>query len=58
MLKEDLIVGAKAAAAFSGLTERQIYHMTELGSLPHMKRGRRLFFRKSELEAAFRSSAA
>jgi hypothetical protein len=55
MLSNDLIVGARAAAAFSGLTERQIYHMAEAGTLPCFKRGKRLFFRKTELEAAFRS---
>lgn len=58
MLSQDLIAGARAAAAYSGLTERQIYHMSEQGLLPAIRRGRKLFFRKSELEAAFRSDAS
>lgn len=55
MLSTDLIKGAKAAAEYIGVTPRTVYHMCEDNSLPHVKRGRRLFFRKSELEAAFRS---
>lgn len=58
MLNSDLIKGAKAAADYIGVTPRIVYHMCEEGELPHVKRGRRLFFRKSELEAAFRSSEA
>lgn len=57
-LASDLIAGAEAAAAFSGLSARSIYHMVEAGQLPVIKKGRRLFFRKSELEKAFSSEAA
>tara|TARA_B100000678_G_scaffold10920_1_gene8843 strand:+ start:4163 stop:4264 length:102 start_codon:yes stop_codon:yes gene_type:complete len=32
--------------------------MCETGLLPHVKKGKRLYFRKSELEAAFRSQGA
>nr|WP_246605093.1 helix-turn-helix domain-containing protein [Aquisediminimonas sediminicola] len=46
------------AAEYTGLTERQIYHMAEDGRLPVIRKGKRLFFRKSELEAAFRSEVA
>lgn len=58
MLQNDLVAGARGAAAYIGLTERQIYHMVEGGHLPVIRKGRKLFFRKSELEAAFRSEAA
>ena len=55
MLNQDLIHGAKAAGDFCGLTARTIYHMVEKGDLPAIKKGRALFFRKSELERAFSS---
>lgn len=58
MLSDDLLSGAKAAAAYIGETTRAVYHMTEQGRLPVIRMGRRLYFRKSELEAAFRSEAA
>ena len=58
MLKEDLLSGAKAASDYLGETPRAIYHMVEAGHLPVIRKGRRLYFRKSELEAAFRSEVA
>ncbi|WP_265570853.1 helix-turn-helix domain-containing protein [Sphingomicrobium nitratireducens] len=57
MLKNDLIAGAEAAAQECGLKPRAIYHMVENGQLPVIRMGRRLYFRRSELDAAFRSSA-
>ena len=57
-LAEDLIKGAKAAADHTGLTEKQIYHLVEKGSLPVIRRGTRvLYFRKSQLDAAFTAEA-
>lgn len=58
MLRDDLLPGASAAAHYVGVSPRTIYHMAERGHLPVTKIGKRLFFRKSELEAAFRSEAA
>lgn len=58
MLRDDLLAGAKAAAEYTGETPRSIYHLTESGLLPVIRKGRKLYFRKSELEAAFRSEAA
>lgn len=55
MLSQDLLKGAKAASEFVGVTPRAIYHMTEAGHLPVIRKGKKLFYRKSELEAAFRS---
>ena len=58
MLNSDLINGAVEAARFIGITPRTVYHMCEAGTLPHIKKGKRLYFRRSELEAAFRSQGA
>jgi excisionase family DNA binding protein len=57
-LASDLIAGAEGAASFIGLTPRAIYHMVESGHLPVIRKGRRLYFRKSELEKAFTSEQA
>lgn len=58
MLNVDLLSGAKAAADFIGVKPRMVYHMVEKGHLPVIRKGKSMFFRKSELEAAFRSGAA
>lgn len=58
MLSNDLLSGAKAAAEYTGQSPRVIYHLAEQGLLPVIRKGRKLYFRKSELEAAFRSEAA
>lgn len=58
MLSSELLTGAKAAAAYIGVTPRSVYHLTAAGQLPVIRKGRRMYFRKSELEAAFRSEAA
>lgn len=54
-LSNDLIAGAAAAAHFTGLTVRAVYHLVEKGELPVTRKLGRLYFRKSELEAAFHS---
>ncbi len=58
MLNTDLLSGAKAAAEYIGESPRAVYHMVENGLLPCIRKGRKLYFRKSELEAAFRSEVA
>lgn len=55
-LAADLLVGARAAAEFSGLSERQVYHLAANGQLPCIRKGKRLYFRRSEIEAAFRTA--
>lgn len=57
MLGSDLIKGAKAVEDETGglITQRQVYHMVENGLLPVIRKGRSMYFRRSELEAAFRS---
>jgi excisionase family DNA binding protein len=56
-LSEDLLPGAKSAAKFVGVTPRAIYHMVYAGHLPAIRVGKRLYFRRSELERAFTSDA-
>ena len=58
MLANDLLPGAKAAAEYIGETPRAVYNMAEKGLLPVIHKGRKLYFRKSELDAAFSSEAA
>jgi len=55
VLASDLLQGASAAAAFIGVTPRSVYHLVESGHLPVIRKGKRLYFRKSELEVAFSS---
>ncbi|HEY0148655.1 MAG TPA: helix-turn-helix domain-containing protein [Allosphingosinicella sp.] len=53
MLSNDLLDGAEAAATFTGLPLQTIYHLVRTGRLPATKMGRRIYFRKSEIEKAF-----
>jgi excisionase family DNA binding protein len=57
-LSIDLIAGADAAAEFLGLKVRAVYQLVDTGELPVIRKGRRLYFRKSELTKAFSSEAA
>lgn len=57
MLKDDLLPGAKAAADFIGVKPRAVYHMVESGQLPCVRMGRKIYFRRSELERAFSAAA-
>ncbi len=56
-LANDLLSGTKAAAQYLGLPERAVWHMVYSGSLPVIRKRRRLFFRKSELDRAFSAAA-
>lgn len=53
-LSQDLLVGAEAAAVYTGLSRRVIYHLVDIGVLPVRRIGRRLYFRRSELDHFFR----
>lgn len=57
MLLADLIKGAKGVENETDgrIKARQIYHMVENGHLPVIRKGRSMYFRRSELEAAFRA---
>lgn len=57
-MNTDLIEGATNAAAFTGLSRRKIYRLVEQGHVPTVRKGRRLYFRKSELDRAFRAAGA
>ena len=57
-LSEDLLDGAAAAARYLGLKPRTIYRMAETGEIPVIRKGGKLFFRKSLLEQAFAPEAA
>jgi excisionase family DNA binding protein len=51
-LADDLLDGVTAIAAFTGFTERKIYHLAEKGQLPLFKLGERKWCaRKSTLRA-------
>lgn len=57
-LTDDLLEGASSIAAFLGKTERATYHLIYTNRIPCFRKGKRLFARKSEIEAAFRAEAA
>lgn len=57
-MNTDLIEGAARAAIFTGLSRRKIYRLAEQGYVPVVRKGRRLYFRKSELECAFSGAKA
>ena len=38
------------AAQFLGLSEVRVYHLTAAKEIPHYKKGRSVYFKKSELE--------
>lgn len=42
-LADDLLRGVKANAEYSGLTEREIYHLAPQGKLPLFKLGNRIW---------------
>ncbi len=56
-LSLDLLEGAAAAASYLGIKQRSVYRMTESGNLPVIRKGRKLFYRKSDLERAFQAAA-
>lgn len=55
-LADDLMKGVPTAAKFLGESDRAVYHMVEKGHIPFVRKGGSLFFRKSELNAAFSST--
>lgn len=58
MLNHDLLCGARAAADYIGEPQRTIYHLVGKGLIPVIRKGRKMYFRKSELERAFKSEGA
>lgn len=60
MLGDDLIRGANAASKFLGgvISPGQVYRLSAAGEIPSVKKAGVLYFRKSELEAAFRTGSS
>jgi hypothetical protein len=52
-LAEDLLVGVRAIAAFTGESERRIRHLISRHELPSFKRGGLFYARKSALNAYY-----
>lgn len=44
------ILDLSEAAVFTGYSESHIYNLTSRKAIPHYKKNRKLFFKKSELE--------
>lgn len=57
-LADDMLSGGQAAALYTGLTKREVYHLVDTGRIPAIRQGKRLFFRKSDLDRAFASPSA
>ena len=57
-LSSDLLTGADEIAAFLGWPPRRVYRAVEKGLIPFFKHGSMILARKSEIDAAFRSSIA
>lgn len=57
-LADDMLNGVAAAARHCGLPARSIYNMVGAKTVPFKRVGRRVFFRKSELDAFFRADVA
>lgn len=56
-LKEDLLSGVKDIAGYIGEDEQVTGRLIRQGLLPAFRRGRKIFARRSEIDAAFRSAA-
>jgi excisionase family DNA binding protein len=48
--KTDEVGQIELAAEVTGLSKSSIYHLTHEGKIPCSKRGKRLYFKRSELE--------
>lgn len=57
-LASDLLAGAEAAARYIGVSRRIVYGLTDRGLLPVVRMGKRLYYSKSALDAAFTSAVA
>lgn len=57
-MHSDLMVGAESAASYTGLSRRTVYRLVDEGRLPVVRKGRRLYFRRSELDRAFSAEEA
>lgn len=56
-LSDDLLEGADEAATYLGLKRGTVYRLVAANEIPAIHKGRKIFFRKSELDRAFQSAA-
>lgn len=50
MISSKTVLGLSEAALFTGYSESHLYNLTSRKGIPHYKKNRKLFFKKSELE--------
>jgi excisionase family DNA binding protein len=59
LLADDLLQGMKQGAEYVGLPEKAFAHLVTKGAIPSIRMGTRaVYFRKSELDAAFTAKRA
>lgn len=51
MVDQDLLYGAPAIARFMGLSDRQVYHLSDFGGLPTFRVGRKVCASKGDVNA-------
>jgi hypothetical protein len=56
-LKDDLLSGVAEIAAYIGEDQQVTGRLVRNGHVPSFKRGAKIYARKSEIDAAFRSAA-
>ena len=50
IISSKKVLDLSEAAVFTGYSESHIYNLTSRKAIPHYKKNRKLFFKKSELE--------
>ncbi len=50
IISSKTVLSLSEAAVFTGYSESHIYNLTSRKAIPHYKKNRKLFFKKSELE--------
>lgn len=56
-LRDDLLAGVKSIAEYIGQDKQATQRLIAKGEIPAFKKGGKIFARKSQIEAAFRSAA-
>jgi hypothetical protein len=56
-LREDLLSGVQSIADYIGEDKQVAQRLIAKGDIPAFKKGRKVFARKSEIDAAFRNAA-
>lgn len=50
IISSKTVLDLSEAAVFTGYSESHLYNLTSKKSIPHYKKNRKLFFKKTELE--------